>query len=47
MHKEKGETYIDPEEAERRSRERGKKRFMEDFDFLNDEFINMWKSRTK
>ena len=37
---------IDPEEVERRRRERGKKRFMEDFDFANDEFFNMFKKRT-
>ena len=40
------ETHMDPEEIERRRRERGKKRFMEDFDFVNDEFFDMWKQRT-
>lgn len=37
---------LDPEEVERRKRERGKQRFMEDYDFVNDEFFNMWKQRT-
>ena len=39
------EADMDPEEIERRRRERGKKRFMEDFDFANEEFFNMWKER--
>jgi len=39
------EADMDPEEIERRRRERGKKRFMEDFDFANEEFFNMWKQR--
>ena len=37
---------LDPEEIERRKRERGKQRFMEDYDFVNEEFFNMWKQRT-
>jgi hypothetical protein len=37
---------IDPEEVERRKRERGKQRFMDDFDYINEEFFNMWKERT-
>ena len=37
---------IDPEEVERRKRERGKKRFMDDFDFINEDFYGMWKERT-
>jgi len=37
---------VDPEERERRRKERGKKRYMEDFEFANDEFFNMWKQRT-
>jgi len=41
------EDTIDPEELERRRRERGKKRFEEDHDFVNEEFFNMWKQRTK
>ena len=36
----------DPEEVERRRQERGKKRFMEDFDFINEDFYNMWKQTT-
>ena len=32
----------DEEEIERRRRERGKKRFMEDFDFANQDFFNMF-----
>lgn len=39
----------DPEvvaERERRQRERGKKRFEEDYSFINEEFFNSWKSRT-
>jgi curved DNA-binding protein CbpA len=38
---------MDPEEIERRRRERGKQRFMDDFDFLNDEFFESFKNRTK
>jgi molecular chaperone DnaJ len=38
---------LDPEEVERRRRERGKQRFMEDFHFLNEDFFNMWRQRTK
>jgi molecular chaperone DnaJ len=40
----------DPEvraERERRQRERGKKRYEEDYSFINEEFFNSWKSRTK
>ena len=33
------EPEIDQEEIERRKRERGKKRYMEDFDFANDSFF--------
>jgi hypothetical protein len=33
-------------ERERRARERGKKRFEEDYSFINEEFFNSWKSRT-
>jgi len=50
--RQKGEkTYDedDPEvvaERERRARERGKKRFEEDYSFINEEFFNSWKSRT-
>ena len=36
---------IDPEEVKRRRKERGKKRFMEDFDFSNNYFFNMFQSR--
>lgn len=42
----KDQENLDPEEIERRRRERGKKRYMEDFDFANEEFFNMWKQRT-
>ena len=38
---------IDPEEIERRKRERGRKRFMDDFDFANEGFFNMWQTRSK
>ena len=46
-----GDTFDedDPEvvaERERRQRERGKKRFEEDYSFINEEFFNSWKSRT-
>ena len=41
------EDEIDPEEIERRRRERGKQRFMDDFDFLNDEFYQNFRNRTK
>ena len=37
------EEKIDPEEVERRRRERGKQRFQEDFSFANDEYFNMFK----
>lgn len=40
------EPDIDPEEVERRRQERGKKRFMEDFEFVNEDFFNQWKERT-
>ena len=43
----KEEDHIDPEEIERRKRERGKQRFMEDYDYVNEEFFNMWKQRTQ
>ena len=33
---------IDPEEIERRKRERGRKRFMDDFDFVNEGFFFAW-----
>ena len=39
----------DPEviaERERRQRERGKKRFEEDYSFVNQEFFSSWKNRT-
>tara|TARA_B110000285_G_scaffold168004_1_gene187894 strand:- start:134 stop:292 length:159 start_codon:yes stop_codon:yes gene_type:complete len=39
--------YPDPEEVERRKKERGKQRFMDDFDFVNQDFFNMWKQRTQ
>jgi hypothetical protein len=45
MRKEK-EAEMDPEEIERRRKERGKKRFMDDFDFANEEFFDSWKART-
>ena len=35
----------DWEEIERRKRERGKKRFMDDYDFVNRDFFNMFKQR--
>ena len=38
---------LDPEEIERRKRERGKKRYEEDYDFANEEFYNMFKERTQ
>ena len=38
---------MDPEEIERRKRERGKQRFMEDFDYVNEEFFNTFKQRTR
>ena len=41
------EEHIDPEEIERRKRERGKQRFMDDYDYANEEFFNMWKQRTQ
>ena len=41
------EEGLDPEEIERRKRERGKKRYEEDYDFANEEFYNMFKERTK
>ena len=41
------EEKLDPEEIERRKRERGKKRYEEDYDFANEEFYNMFKERTK
>lgn len=34
------------EERERRQRERGKKRFEQDYDFVNQEFFSYWKNRT-
>ena len=42
-----GEQAIDREEIERRKRERGRKRFMDDFDFANQEFFGLFQSRTK
>mmetsp|Transcript_17750 Transcript_17750/g.27442 ORF Transcript_17750/g.27442 Transcript_17750/m.27442 type:complete len:109 (+) Transcript_17750:210-536(+) len=38
-----GYKELDEEEVERRRRERGKKRYMEDFDFVNEDFYNMWR----
>jgi DnaJ-class molecular chaperone len=32
---------------ERRKKERGKQRFMDDYDFVNQDFFNMWKQRTQ
>jgi DnaJ-class molecular chaperone len=40
----------DPEviaERERRQRERGKKRYEEDYSFINQEFFNSWRNRTQ
>ena len=45
MKKEHGDE-IDPEEVERRKRERGRKRFEDDYQFVNEDFFNMWKHRT-
>lgn len=39
----------DPEvlaERERRRKERGKKRFEQDYSFINDEFFSSWQNRT-
>ena len=33
-------------ERERRKRERGKKRFEQDYSFVNEEFFNSWQNRT-
>ena len=41
------EPKIDPEEIERRKRERGKRRFMDDFDFVNEGIFNNWQNRSK
>jgi len=35
------------EEAKRRKQERGKRRFEEGFDHVNEEFFTSWQSRTK
>ena len=37
----------DDEEAKRRKQERGKRRFEEGFEHVNEEFFTSWKSRTK
>lgn len=47
---EKEEEEEDPEviaERERRKKERGKKRFEEDYSFVNEEFFQSWRNRTK
>ena len=49
MGQKKGEEE-DPEmvaERERRQRERGKKRYEEDYSFINEEFFNSWRNRTQ
>jgi hypothetical protein len=46
----KKEEEEDPEvvaERERRQRERGKKRYEEDYSFINEEFFNSWRNRTQ
>jgi len=43
------EEEMDPEvaaERERRRNERGKKRFEQDFSFVNEEFFSSWQNRT-
>lgn len=47
--KEEGEDSEDPEvvaERERRKKERGKKRYEEDYSFVNEEFFSSWQNRT-
>eukprot|EP00347_Sterkiella_histriomuscorum_P015383 403357225 len=43
--KEMEKEEVDDEETERRKKERGKRRFEEDFDYANEEFFASWKSR--
>jgi hypothetical protein len=35
------------EETRKRKQERGKRRFEEDFDHVNEEFFSSWQTRTK
>jgi len=46
MRDEEEETPEQAAERERRKKERGKKRFMEDYSYVNDEFFAAWQNRT-
>jgi chromosome segregation ATPase len=46
MYKTRGEDE-ESEEAKRRKQERGKRRFEEGFEHVNEEFFTSWQSRTK
>lgn len=49
MHGEREEEEEDPDvlaERERRRKERGKKRYEQDYSFVNEEFFSSWQNRT-
>ena len=48
MHQEeREETEEAKAERERRRQERGKKRYEENYDYVNEEFFSSWQNRTK
>lgn len=47
MYSERNEEEEEDEDTKRRKAERGKRRFEEGFDHINEDFYQSWQARTK